>query len=283
MGNQMFQYAAAKSAAQRHGRPLVIDKTLLITEKLRSYGLHVFRLTAAEAERTTVQEAIFRIACSSRPAFHWFAPGLRRVLGMRLLAESTPYRLDPVLRSLPTDKTICIQGYWECPGHFADSEELIRQEFTFATPADATNSALLEQIASSNSVCLHLRRGDRVGTELIVSPAYYANAIELVASRVSAPHFFVFADDIWWAKENLRLPYKTTFVNVNGANAAQDLRLMEACKHDIIANSTFAWWGAWLNRNREKIVVAPKYWMCRPDTYYPDLFPPGWICLDNLA
>lgn len=85
-----------------------------------------------------------------------------------------------------------------------------------------------------------------------------------------------------WVRANLELPHPTTLVNAHGRHRSHDdLRLMSACKHHIIANSSFSWWGAWLNTSPDKLVVAPKYWMCRGDTYYPEIFPAGWVCIDN--
>jgi hypothetical protein len=289
MGNQMFQYAAARALSSRYERKLFLDTTLADSGKTRSYCLNVFELSADLVHPRWMGRAMFRAACSPKSAMRQVVRFLRQVKSLDFIEESHPYHLDQSLdaRIQATERgaTVCLQGYWQCPGYFADAEEMIRREFTFRTNQNSANRAMLTAITEVNSASLHIRRGDYLGltNQPVLALEYYVSAAEVVASRVGNPHFFVFSDDIAWAKANLRLAQPMTFVDVNTEETAcEDLRLMSACRHHIIANSTFSWWGAWLNPRQDKVVVAPKYWGCTRDSYYPNLTPSGWICLENI-
>jgi hypothetical protein len=206
-----------------------------------------------------------------------------------LLKERTPYSvdksLDAALLRLSEDNALCLQGYWQCPAYFADAEETIRREFSFKAAPSPANSATLAAITAACSVALHIRRGDylQVKNQPVLSRDYYRRAVEVLTCRVGTFRIFVFSDDIDWARTHLRLPCEMTFVAGNTKDTAhEDLRLMAACKHYIIANSSFSWWGAWLDPRRDKVVVSPKYWGCTLDSYFPELIPPGWIWVENL-
>jgi hypothetical protein len=286
MGNQMFQYATARAAANRNGVPLLVDTTLFDGAELRPYRLNLFDLSARAAHASGIPRALFRLACTQKPGLGGLAAALRRRLGIELIIESMPHRVDPLMESLRVDGTVCLQGYWQCPRYFAADEDLIRREFDFKDPLSPASAVMLEQILRANAISLHVRRGDYLAltNSPVLPPAYYHRAFETIVTRVPDPELFIFSDDIGWARENLHFQCKTTFVNTaSDANAHEDMRLMAACRHHIIANSSFSWWGAWLNPRRDKIVAAPRYWMCRSDTCYPDLFPEEWTCVDNLT
>ena len=143
---------------------------------------------------------------------------------------------------------------------------------------------MLEQInQSTNPVSLHVRRGDCTvaSTNRVDLPLeYYLNAISSITQRLDDPTFFVFSDDIPFAKEYLPQNVAMVFIDHNDDfSAHEDLRLMSACHHHVIANSTFSWWGAWLNP-RDKMVIAPKQWYNTEDSYYPDLLPQTWLLAD---
>ena len=135
---------------------------------------------------------------------------------------------------------------------------------------------------------MHVRRGDYVSdlkaSNMLgaLSLDYYHNAAQYVAARVANPTFFVFTDDPVWAKEHIRIDHPVIFVMHNRSNKAYlDMHLMSICRHNIIANSTFSWWGAWLNRNADKIIVAPRTWY--RDTSYDttDLIPEAWVRING--
>jgi hypothetical protein len=147
------------------------------------------------------------------------------------------------------------------------------------------NAELKEEIGNTNAVSLHVRRGDYVhnstnaATYEVCSLDYYRASIRHMAERIQQPKFFIFSDDIAWVKNNLKIDFPHHYVDCNhGEESYNDMRLMSLCQHHIIANSSFSWWGAWLNPNREKIVIAPKNWFAiERDTR--DLYSAGWMTL----
>jgi hypothetical protein len=171
---------------------------------------------------------------------------------------------------------------WESERYFIAFSDVIRQEFSFRSAPDALNQATIGEIQSTESVALHVRRGDKA---TLTKPAhgvcgldYYRTAIDLLSARVSKPHFFVFSDDPAWARENIKIKFPCTYLSHNAANQpTEDLRLMSHCQHFIIANSTFSWWGAWLGKNPAKCVIAPKNWFISPSISMQDRIPDRWI------
>ncbi len=288
LGNQMFQYAAARALAWRHRLELLLETSLAVKHRTRPYRLEVFRLSSQSRPPAATRWTL-RAACSRRPLVRRLGKPLLRAAGLELVREARPYCLDPCpearASALRAGRILCLDGYWQCPRYFAGAEERIRREFSFRDPPDDANRTLLLQIASADAVSVHIRRGDYLNLkeQPVLSPAYYQRAAALIAARLPRPRFFVFSDDFAWVRAKLRLPGTATFVEHNGeARAAEDLRLMSACRHHVIANSSFSWWGAWLNPAADKIVVAPKYWGRSPDSHFPQLFPPGWIPLEDL-
>jgi hypothetical protein len=176
---------------------------------------------------------------------------------------------DP--RYLAIKSPACLDGYWQSESYFRPIEPLIRQEFKVRTPPSASNRTLIDEIKSVNAVSLHVRRGDYEKDPVInevhgtCPPEYYLEATRMIAKKLTGPVFYVFSDDIAWAKEHIRCDGDFRFVSANNAEYAhEDLRLMYSCQHNITANSTFSWWGAWLNPNPEKIVIAPQKWFNDP-------------------
>ncbi len=146
---------------------------------------------------------------------------------------------------------------------------------------------MLERIGKcTNPVSLHVRRGDytlAAEGNIALPLDYYTRSISICRERLADPTFFVFSDDIAFARKNLPHDIRAVFIDHNDdASSHEDLRLMSSCRHHIIANSTFSWWGAWLNPRLDKLVVAPKHWYLTQDSYYPELLPPGWILCDTL-
>ena len=134
------------------------------------------------------------------------------------------------------------------------------------------------------SVCIHIRRGDYVEDIItnqfhgVCNLDYYYRSIEYIASKIKNPYFFVFSDDPLWVKQNLILKYPCDYIDQNfGKKDYEDMRVISKCKHNIIANSSFSWWGAWLNINPNKIVIAPKNWFKSKAINTKDLIPESWF------
>lgn len=171
------------------------------------------------------------------------------------------------------------KGFYQSERFFADIKDDVREAFTFdKRNANERSLRLLEQIGSdANAVSLHIRRGDYLlpkhweTTGSICQLPYYQNAI----AEMNHPSYYVFSDDIPWVRENLPLE-NVVYVDWNkGEDSWQDMMLMSCCRHHIICNSTFSWWGAWLNPREDKIVIAPNRWFRHCET--PNIYPAGWL------
>ncbi|HBE43978.1 MAG TPA: alpha-1,2-fucosyltransferase [Deltaproteobacteria bacterium] len=281
LGNQLFQYAVARHIAEINGAVLKLDISGFETYKLHKYSLWPFNIKenfASLKEITTLMTLKQGIVGSI----------IRRILrkppklASTYIREKKPFQFDPDILNLSDG--VYLAGSWQSEKYFADIGAIIRQEFTVKTPQAGKDRELAEQIASCESVSLHIRRGDYVSnphTSEVHGTCgidYYLRCVDCLTQTVKNPHFFIFSDEPEWAHNSLKLLYRTTIVGHNKADKNyEDLRLMSQCKHHIIANSTFSWWGAWLSQNPDKIVLVPKRWF-KSDDYDPkDLIPDKWI------
>lgn len=279
----MFQYAAGRALSLRNGSGLSLD-----ISGFENYELH----QGFELQR--VFAGTFGIAQSSdiHGMLGWqSSPGFRRIVSRRPFSMflnkhfvvEPHFHYWPGINDLPKD--CYLSGYWQSERYFSDFAAQIRVDFAFRQPLVGQNAELASQINGVNSVSLHVRRGDyasnpkTTATHGLCSLDYYRAAISYVAERKHQPHFFIFSDDIDWVRNNLEVGFPCVYVQHNsGTSSYYDMRLMSMCKHHIIANSSFSWWGAWLNPSAEKIVVGPKNWFAN-QTDTKDLFPSGWVAL----
>jgi hypothetical protein len=282
LGNQMFQYAAGRALALRSGADLMLDLSGFENYPLRRYELGAFSIQAAPAEIPAGAE-------SPAPSSRWRSRigrwiGLETkamVAGVPVYRESH-FHFDPHFASLRAP--VHIVGYWQTPKYFNEIADVLRRDFTPKAPMDAGNAEIAGQIASCNSVSLHVRRGDYVSNPEtgnyhgICSIDYYKHAVALICERVPDPRLFVFSDDHRWVRDNLQFDLPTQFVAANTADqGTRDIHLMAQCRHHILANSSFSWWGAWLNPSPDKIIVAPQKWFNVSTIDTRDLVPVGWI------
>ncbi len=282
----MFQYALGRTIALRHGTTLRFDLQGVKADVVRAYGLPVWRIAGEPAGRTDLLRM--------------------RVLDQvsRTLRPSAPYYGRPKVmeREFPFDGNVLkakrdcwLFGYWQSEKYFEAVADQIRTDFTPASEISGNSRVLEREVlaAGSRSVFLHIRRGDYVhyAPNLRLhgscSIEYYLRAAALIAQQVHDPHFFAFSDEPEWVRNNLRLPYRTTIVSHNKPGDAfrvgsehEDLWLMSRCRHAVLANSSFSWWGAWLNSERERIVVAPRRWLGTLKHDTRDLIPERWIRMD---
>jgi hypothetical protein len=288
LGNQMFQYAFGRRLALDNDVPLKLDTVSGFENDFykRSYGLGHFRIVENIASREEVMR-FRRIESSGLRGWLYRLINLFRRRSQRhsVLREHRVSRFD--LRVLKGSTNVLIDGYWQSEKYFQPINDLIRKEFQVKSPLEDLNLVLANEIRKSNSVCLHLRRYSASGNEVncsavkkhgVLSPEYYYRGLRYLTNRQSKLHCFVFSDSPDWTEENLRLSCPSTFVTHNHEKGKdyEDLRLMSLCKHHIIANSTFSWWGAWLCTYPEKIVIAPKRWFKEPGRDTRDLIPDSW-------
>lgn len=281
LGNQMFQYAAARQIAQRLRTTLKLDVSAYATDELRTYNLSPFNIQ----EQFVIPEEMAAIRRPDRDRLLRYSQRLSRMFrlpfGWRTIQENHVRPFDPRLSKVFGN--VYMKGYWQSEKYFADIRDIIRREFTVKSEPHAQNSAFAQMIGEVNSVSIHVRRGDYITNPQtnrfhgVSNLNYYQTSVAYLAARVGQPHFFVFSDDPDWCQANLQIPYPTTFVTNDGATKPhEDLRLMSLCKHNIVANSSFSWWGAWLNPNPEKIVCAPRRWFNDPNVDTRDLLPSDW-------
>ena len=175
-------------------------------------------------------------------------------------------------------KDVYLSGYWQSEKYFMDIKDKIREAFTFDDKNEC-DMAIKNLICSTESVAVHIRRGDYVNNKLhgnICGVQYYKNAIAFIREKIKEPKFFVFSDDIEWCETNLNLEDAVMVRGNTGINSYLDMYFMSLCKHNIIANSTFSWWGAWLNANPYKKVAAPSQWFNLSNSPVGDIIPTEW-------
>jgi hypothetical protein len=283
MGNQMFQYATARALAARHGTELVLDSSWFdgrgggVATEQRRYELGHFALDA----RLAPVDEVGRLGRSLMPSRR---PALQEL-------EEPPFgRPCPEVLQAP-DNTY-LRGYWQNTTYFEAAESLLRQDFTFRPAIVELDAGPVQEIQASQlpSVSLHVRRGDyvtdsgvreRMGT---LEPDYYRRAVEALATGIGNVRLFVFTDDPDWCSANLQLGQETTVIGATrdeGQRWASLMYLMTRCDHHVLANSSFSWWGAWLNASPAKIVVAPRPWLL--DARWDDehRIPSNWIRIDR--
>lgn len=274
LGNQLFQYAFGRYLAHVHDVPLKLDVGAFDHYRLHRYSLCHFNIVEQFASPADIKELVSLY----RDDVPYFERSILSEWAMN--PDFDPRLLD--LDILKAGPNVFLDGYWSSEVYFKPIEHILRHEFRVKHPLERKNKEIARLLESCNSVSLHIRRGDYVTNPdcIVCTDDYYKQAVQLVAARVRDPHFFIFSDDPAWARENFRSEYPFTLVDHNDADTNyEDIRLMSLCKHNIIANSTFSWWGAWLNDNPEKIVVAPHRWFKRRDLDAANMIPAGWIRL----
>lgn len=265
LGNQMFIYALGRRMALERNVPLYLDLTWFNTQDTRQYRLSYLNIQENIAPIDLVEQ--FR----NQHILTRVQRRLSKLRGkdqhIRMLREKLNmwYQCDDEI--LNAYGHLYLRGYFQNIGYFKSISDLIQSEFRVKTLMDDRNAQVAQLIQSTNSVCLHIRRGDYVTQEDtrnfhgVLTLSYYHKAIQLIADQHSDLHVFIFSDDVHWARNNLKLSFPTTLMDFNGVEKDyEDLRLMSLCRHHIIANSSFSWWGAWLARENG-IVIAPAQWV----------------------
>lgn len=271
LGNQMFQYAFYLALKHR-GMPRVriIHRN---DPALYHWGYEL--------------KKVFGIR--ERSAYAWFLGHFRGGLPWRTLfcshsvvTERHIYHFDEDMLDV-SRRRVLFDGYWQAYRYLEGIGDEVRKAFTFdAKKLNESTRRTAGMIRSCNAVSVHVRRGDyttdcRMFFGDICTEDYYNRALASMRESVENPRFFVFSDDKEWAREHFQGPEFCVVEGNDGAESWQDMYLMSLCRHNIIANSSFSWWGAWLNGNAGKKVIAPKGW--RNDSDADEFIPQDWLRL----
>jgi hypothetical protein len=288
LGNQMFQYALGRSIALTTASELKLDVDCLTSGS--SVSTNTPRTLRLDACNVVIELAD---ATECELLKYGAAPAIKK-WWCHLHGKPRPYGRNCYQeRGMGFDKRMLhitgdayIMGYWQSYKYFEDFSHILQDEFMPRDKLSPSTTKYLSKIKASNAVSIHVRRGDYVSNPTAnafhgtCDLQYYRRAIEAVEERVTDPRFFIFSDDLEWAKANLNFVYPAAFVEfTDRVHEVEEIHLMGSCQHNIIANSSFSWWGAWLNDNPHRMVVAPKQWFRNPKINTSDLIPPDWLRL----
>lgn len=279
LGNQMFQYAAGRALSLDKNTRLILD-TQILNKKTkatrRSYELGVFSIDSLIKTSFYDKLVIRCFNLLNKPSYLFFS-----IFG--IFRDEKAQLYDSRFGGLSEKSTL--YGYFQNESYFRGISDQLKRDFTFKKTLKGRNEEIQDTINSTNSISLHIRRGDYMNSNSnleVLDIEYYKKAIRFISTQIENPYFFIFSDDISWVKENLDLKFNHIFVDWNTKQDNYiDMQLMSLCKHNIIANSSFSWWGAWLNKNPDKLVITPWAWYKNDEkNSYPDGFiPKGWIII----
>jgi hypothetical protein len=277
LGNQLFQYAMGRRMAHELRTELKLDTSGYEGPQsgttIRHYALSVFNIKATLATPEEIRAFKYPYGIISK-GWRFFSQSVLR----RFYQGYHPEILNK------KDSALYLDGYWKNEKYFLPIESIIRSDLSLKEPFSLNaEKAHVEIISHPVSVAVHFRRGDYVSntTHLkyhgVCSPEYYAEALKRIEAQFPNAHLFIFSDDIEWVKQNIKFSLPATFVSQPEIKDYEELILMSLCTHNIIANSSFSWWSAWLNANPDKIVIAPKKWLAKTHNDYYKEIPESWI------
>lgn len=262
LGNQMFQVTAARALAQRLGTKVFLDRSTLLADPKRSFALSPFGISA----NIGVRDRWFRFRLRQgkvpvvlEPRFGWW--------------EGFDALVDDVM----------LEGFWQGYRYVERAGSKVDQWFSQPLQRRRWLQARYPALSSENAVSVHIRRGDYVECRetaekhLICDQSYFDRAVDAIRTKVPESRLYVFSDDVAWAKDWAR--EQADCVVISGDTELRDvdeLFLMSQCCHHILSNSTFSWWGAWLGRYENSVVLAPDRWFANCEVEVDDLLPPHW-------
>lgn len=278
LGNQMFQYAFYEAIKEQYG-DAAVD-----VNSFDNYNLHngyelerIFGVKCKYSDKLTVEKL-------KDNKSDFFSKLRRKIIGTKKSYYiEKDYSYDSDVFNLKLKKDLYFDGFWQTEKYFKHISNSIRNKLSFKEIDSGENMKILNRINNTESVSIHVRRGDYYSNPNafkkhggICEIEYYNMAINIIKNKIKNPMFFIFSDDIEWVKKYININNKV-MVDLNTASESyRDMQLMSNCKYNIIANSTFSWWGAWLNDHKNKIVIAPKKWF-NYDINTKDVIPDEWI------
>ena len=285
LGNQMFQYAAGRALALKHKTPLKLDLSWYNTPfeegiTPREYELGIFNIEENIANSDEIRELTSSKLSMPLKTLYYIIKKPYPKSEQHIMEKG--YCFNKELIGLGDN--VYLEGYWQSEKYFEHVKDIIKSDFIFKIPLNNTVMELKNKISSEESVSLHVRRGDFVKDKVvnqihgICSPEYYSNCITYIKERINNPIFYIFSDDITWVKENLAIENEKIYIDENISKLGHEqMFLMSNCKHNITANSSFSWWGAWLNNNQNKMVLCPDEWIKSEKHRNNDIVSDSWI------
>jgi len=293
IGNQLFQYAFARSLSIRLNQKFKLDLSWY-----RNY--HKFEEESnpnAATKRTyllnkfNVKENLLNplyFSISHRLNNNSILNKFKKYPLLNNFTYSTITESELDISKIQTLKNVYLSGFWQKNDLFEEYSDLIREEFVLNNKLSVENDNFLNKIVQSNSVAIHIRRGDLLSRPVAVADQpystnkYYFDSIDIIKEKLKNPELFVFSDDINWVNNNFKFDLPTIFIDNDGPDY-EHFNLMCNCKHHVIANSTFSWWAAWLNNYQDKIIISPKWWYRDPVKNESIIrIPQDWIILENI-
>jgi len=281
LGNQLFQIAAAKAISQKLSCKLLIDKSH------PSINTHPFLLDAFSFEYETVKEnhSYMKKHRKYISVFNKIYKNFKINFGSKFFYIEKDYSFQENFFKINEGKFLF--GYFQSEKYFIQISKIIKEMFQIKTELSEENKFWVNKIKQYNSISLHIRRGDYISNpsaKLLHNSCfesnYYQEAINYITKYVQNPFFMIFSDEPDWIRKNFKIDFPYEIIGHDQKEQSyEDLRLMSLCKHNIIANSTFSWWGAWLNENPDKIVIAPKKWFNISSVDTKDIIPDAWVKL----
>jgi hypothetical protein len=274
LGNQLFQYSVARSLADQLGVNLGLDIREYNNSSKFKMGLSNFNIRA-----DLNPAGLIKHKKDSKISYV-----LESLLGKHKHVYHEPF-LNFDKHVLTKQDNTYLKGYWQTEKYFIKNKVNILNDLKVISHQDIKNKMISSKIANNNSVSLHIRRGDYISNSAYnsihgtCSLNYYTNAVNYLIDKIGVNFkVFAFSDDPEWVSSNLKLPVDICFVKNNSSEYNyEDLRLMSECNHNIIANSSFSWWGAWLNTNHNKTVITPSKWYADKSTKNADITPSNWV------
>ncbi|TKB98237.1 alpha-1,2-fucosyltransferase [Pedobacter cryotolerans] len=277
LGNQMFQYAAARSLSSRkiYFDDSFLNKNNISSEDFtaRRFELHIFRRLKVKILNPYAQ----RLLLTKNKKYDFLKLLLPNSL--KRICHIDDSNINENLSKKHQNEILYIDGYFQNPTYFNEIRKSLLNEFAFPE-LDDKFTGLLNDIENSNSVAIHIRRGDYLKSKInehhgVLPLSYYKNAVKILEGKLIDPKYFIFSDDPNWCKNNFAFLANKEIVSKENEPWI-DMYLISKCKNQIIANSSFSWWGAWLNQFINKIVIAPKNWF---NSIESNIVPKEWISL----
>lgn len=280
LGNQLFQYANARRLAEYHTTDLFLDTREFSKKLYRPFLLDKFNIRAeiaSESELKTILKLSNKFSFDHQRFIHKLFPAVYP----NVIYEKY-FQFDPSYINLPDN--IYLIGFWQSEKYFNNISNLLHSELTMNEKISDDGNKLLSRIKQGNSVAVTVRRGDFVTDPYInrrhgvLSLDYYADSVAFLESKIDKPSYFIFSDDPVWTENNIKIKGKVEYVRINYPNRVyENLIIGSFAKHQILANSTFSWWMAWLKDSGKRLVIAPKKWFSGLNLDTSDLIPERWF------